>query len=124
MHEAIPPIPSTPSWCGAQLKKYRDNFTFTFRYMAWNRRECGRKWSKPTIRPYPSVCLEELKKTTNIFTQIRQSPGQGMKQKRKELGHYFHSTWICEERVQPGGGTECVIIQTYLLTSIYHWVSI
>jgi hypothetical protein len=22
--------PNTPSWLGAQLKKYRDNFTFTF----------------------------------------------------------------------------------------------
>jgi hypothetical protein len=26
---AIPPLPNTPSWCGAQLK-HRDNFTFTF----------------------------------------------------------------------------------------------
>jgi hypothetical protein len=21
MHEAVPPLPNTPSWCGAQLKK-------------------------------------------------------------------------------------------------------
>jgi hypothetical protein len=27
MSEAIPPLPNTPSWCGAQLK-HRDNFTF------------------------------------------------------------------------------------------------
>jgi hypothetical protein len=29
MREAIPPLPNTPSWRGAQLK-HRDNFTFTF----------------------------------------------------------------------------------------------
>jgi hypothetical protein len=29
MSEAIPPLPNTPSWRGAQLK-HRDNFTFTF----------------------------------------------------------------------------------------------
>jgi hypothetical protein len=28
-HEVIPPLPNTPSWCGAQLK-HGDNFTFTF----------------------------------------------------------------------------------------------
>jgi hypothetical protein len=28
MREAVPPLPSTPSWRGAQLK-HRDNFTFT-----------------------------------------------------------------------------------------------
>jgi len=27
-HEAVPPLPKTPSWHGAQLK-HRDNFTFT-----------------------------------------------------------------------------------------------
>jgi len=27
MRGAIPPLPSTPSWCGAQFKKHRDNFT-------------------------------------------------------------------------------------------------
>jgi hypothetical protein len=26
---AIPPLPNTPSWRGAQLRKYRDNFTST-----------------------------------------------------------------------------------------------
>jgi len=26
---AIPPLPNTPSWRGAELKKHRDNFTFT-----------------------------------------------------------------------------------------------
>jgi hypothetical protein len=30
MRAAIPPFPNTPSWRGAQLKKHRDNFTFTF----------------------------------------------------------------------------------------------
>jgi hypothetical protein len=31
MHGAIAPLPNTPSWRGAQLrKKHRDNFTFTF----------------------------------------------------------------------------------------------
>jgi hypothetical protein len=29
MSGAIPPLPNTPSWCGAQLK-HRDNFTFPF----------------------------------------------------------------------------------------------
>jgi hypothetical protein len=29
MSRAIPPLPNTPSWRGAQLK-HRDNFTFTF----------------------------------------------------------------------------------------------
>jgi hypothetical protein len=29
MSGAIPPLPNTPSWLGAQLK-HRDNFTFTF----------------------------------------------------------------------------------------------
>jgi hypothetical protein len=29
MSGAIPPLPNTPSWRGAQLK-HRDNFTFTF----------------------------------------------------------------------------------------------
>jgi hypothetical protein len=29
MRGAIPPLPTTPSWRGAQLK-HRDNFTFTF----------------------------------------------------------------------------------------------
>jgi hypothetical protein len=27
---AIPPLPNTSSWRGAQLIKHRDNFTFTF----------------------------------------------------------------------------------------------
>jgi hypothetical protein len=32
MSEAIPPLPNTPLWRGAQLKqKHRDNFTFTFK---------------------------------------------------------------------------------------------
>jgi hypothetical protein len=36
MRGAIPPLPNTPSWCGAQLK-HRDNFTFTFAlYMKWD----------------------------------------------------------------------------------------
>jgi len=30
MSGAIPPLPNTPSWGGAQLKKHRDTFTFTF----------------------------------------------------------------------------------------------
>jgi hypothetical protein len=30
MSGAIPPFPNTPSRRGAQLKKHRDNFTFTF----------------------------------------------------------------------------------------------
>jgi hypothetical protein len=31
MSVAIPPLPNTPSWRGAQLKKkHRDTFTFTF----------------------------------------------------------------------------------------------
>jgi hypothetical protein len=30
MRGAIPPLPNTPSWRGAQFR-YRDNFTFTFR---------------------------------------------------------------------------------------------
>jgi hypothetical protein len=29
MRGAIPPLPNTPPWCGAQLK-HRDNFTFTY----------------------------------------------------------------------------------------------
>jgi hypothetical protein len=29
MRGAIPPLPNTPSLCGAQLKKHRDNFTST-----------------------------------------------------------------------------------------------
>jgi hypothetical protein len=33
MNGAIPPLPSTPSWRGAQLK-HRDNFTFTFTLLA------------------------------------------------------------------------------------------
>jgi hypothetical protein len=31
MSEAIPPLPNTPSWRGAQLK-HRDNFNFTFTF--------------------------------------------------------------------------------------------
>jgi hypothetical protein len=32
MGGAILPLPNTPSWLGAQLKKkHRDNFTFTFK---------------------------------------------------------------------------------------------
>jgi hypothetical protein len=31
MRGATTPLPSTLSWRGAQLKKYRDNFTFTFK---------------------------------------------------------------------------------------------
>jgi hypothetical protein len=27
--------PSTPSWRGAQLKKHRDKFSFTFILLAW-----------------------------------------------------------------------------------------
>jgi hypothetical protein len=27
MREAIPPLPNTPSWRGAQLKRHRDTFT-------------------------------------------------------------------------------------------------
>jgi len=30
MRAAIPPLPNTPSWRGAQLKRHRNNFTFTF----------------------------------------------------------------------------------------------
>jgi hypothetical protein len=30
MRGTIPPLPSTPSWRGAQLKKHRDKFTLTF----------------------------------------------------------------------------------------------
>jgi hypothetical protein len=29
MRKAVPPLPNTPSWCGAQKEKHRDNFTFT-----------------------------------------------------------------------------------------------
>jgi hypothetical protein len=29
MSAAIPPFPNRPSWRGVQLKKHRDNFTFT-----------------------------------------------------------------------------------------------
>jgi hypothetical protein len=29
MSEAMPPLPNTPSWRGAQLKKHRSNLTFT-----------------------------------------------------------------------------------------------
>jgi hypothetical protein len=32
MPGAIPPLPSTTSWRGAQLKKHRDNFTFNFTF--------------------------------------------------------------------------------------------
>jgi len=32
MNGAILPLPSTPSWRGAQFKKHRDNFTFTFTF--------------------------------------------------------------------------------------------
>jgi hypothetical protein len=31
MRGAIPPLPNTPSWRGAQLKKHRDGFIGTFR---------------------------------------------------------------------------------------------
>jgi hypothetical protein len=31
MYGAIPSLPNTLSWCGAQLK-HRDNFTFTFTF--------------------------------------------------------------------------------------------
>jgi hypothetical protein len=30
MRGAIAPLPNTPSWRGAQLKKHRGKFTFTF----------------------------------------------------------------------------------------------
>jgi len=30
MRRAVPPIPPTPSWGGAQLKKHWVDFTFTF----------------------------------------------------------------------------------------------
>jgi hypothetical protein len=30
MSGAIPTLPNTHSWRGAQLKKYRDNYTFIF----------------------------------------------------------------------------------------------
>jgi hypothetical protein len=30
MYGAIHPFPNTPPWRGAQLRKHRDNFTFTF----------------------------------------------------------------------------------------------
>jgi hypothetical protein len=37
MSGAIPPLPNTPSWRGAQLKdKHRDNFTCTFTYKKQN----------------------------------------------------------------------------------------
>jgi hypothetical protein len=32
MRGAIPPLPNTPSWSDAQLKKHMDNFTFTRRF--------------------------------------------------------------------------------------------
>jgi hypothetical protein len=36
MRGAIPPLPNTPSWRGAQLeKKHRYNFTFTFYLCSW-----------------------------------------------------------------------------------------
>jgi hypothetical protein len=30
MRGAVPPLPDTPSWRGAELKTHRDNFTFTY----------------------------------------------------------------------------------------------
>jgi hypothetical protein len=33
MRGAKPLHPNTPSWLGAQLKKHRDNFTFTFIFL-------------------------------------------------------------------------------------------
>jgi len=30
MSGPTPPLPNTPSWRGAQLKKHRDDFIFTF----------------------------------------------------------------------------------------------
>jgi hypothetical protein len=39
MHRAVPPLPHTPSWRGAQLK-HRDNFTFTL-YVSPS---CGSLW--------------------------------------------------------------------------------
>jgi len=30
MREAVSPLPNTPSWRGAQLKKHRDEFTLPF----------------------------------------------------------------------------------------------
>jgi hypothetical protein len=42
MREAIPPLPNTPSWRGAQLiKKYRDNFTFIRELQKLSQRESG-----------------------------------------------------------------------------------
>jgi hypothetical protein len=36
MNGAIPPLPNTPSWRGAQLK-HRDNFTFHFYLLTLNK---------------------------------------------------------------------------------------
>jgi len=33
MRGDIPPLPNTPSWHGAQLKKHKDNVTFTLPYL-------------------------------------------------------------------------------------------
>jgi hypothetical protein len=44
MNGAIPPLLNTSSWCGAQLKKHRDNFTLPIKGTTINLSETGNYW--------------------------------------------------------------------------------
>jgi len=62
MSGAIPPLPNTPPWSGAQLK-HRDNFTFTFHGAESLRRKQSRSFSgnfSPLMEPGSSLsCSQE-----------------------------------------------------------------
>jgi hypothetical protein len=60
MSGAIPPLPNTPSWRGAQLK-HRDNFTFTFKHIYFE------------LTPWSRVLLETLIVAQLPFMELEDS---------------------------------------------------
>jgi hypothetical protein len=74
MRGALPPLPNTPSWRGAQLK-YRDNFTVTFTFTIDIARAHG--VSGPTECVYKSLaiilrCIERIVLLDFIYRLVSQ----------------------------------------------------
>jgi hypothetical protein len=62
MHGAIPPLPNTPSWRGAQLK-HRDNFTYAHVYLLEVFQQKIWTYSLP---PPPSACCSNFSDASRV----------------------------------------------------------
>jgi hypothetical protein len=54
-------------------------------------KECERKWSWPSYRYYPRICLNELEATTNNVNQESQYPGNNLHRAGPESYHCAQS---------------------------------